>query len=832
MTAVYSTPFAVYTSTMPRPLTALLLLASAPFARAADTLKPFLEAHCVDCHGSEVQKAKFRLDTLKPDFAAPETAESWIKVLDKLAAGAMPPASEPKPPANDVKAVTAYLSTQLHDASLADQQRNGRVVLRRLNRTEYVNTLHDLLDVPVDVDELLPDDNVAFGFDNVSTALDLSSAHFLRYQDAADKVLSFAVPYRQPKLIKERHTGQQIVDKGLGGNAKKWVQVADGAVTMFARPARYMSIFSYPYGILPGTYRLKFSISAVNTQGKTMPVGFVRVREEARDEGETLGCFDAPPDKPAEFTQEFYLRGRERINLVGWTMPGENEFNNKHKDGLPADYKGPGLTVQFVELEGPLEPFPGVGYKRLFGDLPLKPVSLANAERDKKPLPKIRDTRSDEEWKRDPLTPVSTDPVADSERLLKNFLPLAFRRPVTVETVKYFQKFALDRLDKGYSFGEAMVTAYKAALCSPHFLLLEEHPGALDDDALAARLSYFVWRSLPDAELTALARSGTLHTPAILHAQLDRLLNDPKAQRFVADFAGQWLDLRKLNATSPDPQLYAEFDHYLLWAMPLETTLFFDEIVRKNLPVTQFVDSAWTFVNERLAQHYGIKDICGSALRRVALTPDLHRGGVLTQASVLKVTADGTRTSPILRGKWVLERIVGTPPPPPPPDVPAIEPDIRGAVTIRQQLAKHRTTAACNACHKFIDPPGFALETYDVIGGWRDFYRVSKYSKTKVELANYPGQIVGKGLPVEKGDSTPDGRAFKDIEDYKKILLEDPVQLTRNLIRKLTIYSTGAGIQFADREVIERLVAKVHAQGDGVRTMLHAIVETRVFLNK
>jgi hypothetical protein len=267
--------------------------------------------------------------------------------------------------------------------------------------------------------------------------------------------------------------------------------------------------------------------------------------------------------------------------------------------------------------------------------------------------------------------------------------------------------------------------------------------------------------------------------------------------------------------------------------MPAETTRFFDEILTNDRSLTEFVHSDWTFLNERLAKHYGIPGVLGGEMRRVALPVDSHRGGVLTQASILKVTADGTKTSPILRGKWVLERILGQPPAPPPPNVSAIEPDIRGATSIRQQLEKHRAIESCAACHRHIDPPGFALESFDPIGGWRDFYRGTVYKReAMVALANYPGRQVARGLDVEKGDKTADGRPFRDIDEYKQLLLSDKDQLARALAEKLLIYSTGAEIQFADREVVEQLVAKSRAKNYGFRSLVHDVVQSRLFLSK
>jgi hypothetical protein len=321
----------------------------------------------------------------------------------------------------------------------------------------------------------------------------------------------------------------------------------------------------------------------------------------------------------------------------------------------------------------------------------------------------------------------------------------------------------------------------------------------------------------------------------VLSAQVERMLNSPRAHRFTENFTGQWLDLRKIDFTIPDPQLYSDFDPLLLWSMPRETQLFFEEVLRHDLSLLNFVDSDWTMLNERLAALYGIPGVTGNDFRKVRLPPGSHRGGVMTQASVLKVTADGTRTSPVLRGKWVLERILGLPPAPPPPDVPAIEPDIRGATTIRQQLDKHRHTPACATCHTHIDPPGFALENYDPIGNWREFYRVTTRTNENplpLPLHYAGGRAIYRGLNVEQGGETAEGKPFKDIEDYKKILLADKDQLARSLTQKLIIYATGADIQFADREVVEQIVARARARNYGLRTLIHEIVQSRVFLAK
>jgi hypothetical protein len=795
------------------------LLAQEPHAARpmpAD-VRRILQTYCYDCHDSATARANLSLEELDAQFADPR----WVRVHDKLAAGVMPPKNKKSPSPKERKLVTDWLQRQLHDSSLAKQRTEGRVMLRRLNRTEYETTLRDLLGITVSVADLLPEDNVAAGFDNVSEVLDVSSVHLLRYQDAADRVLQAVVPRVPPKKFHERRTGRQIAEnsKLLGGTLDKSTRLEGESLIVHVYLHDHIACGSPPVP-QAGRYRVRASMYAVGTEGQPIPVRWVLGREYGKSRKHVAALHDVPADRPSVFAEEFEMPRSEVINFVGWSLPFQGRFEDSRSGKSLNEFPGPGIVVEWVEVEGPVDEFPPVAYLRLFGDLPLRPPP-GNPN--------------------GPLRAFSAKPREDAERLMRSFLPLAFRRPVSADLLAYYVKVVHTALDKKLPFEEAMLLGYRAALCSPHFLLLTEplgggrpdQPASLDDYAKAARLSYFLWSTLPDSELIQLAAQGDLTRPEVLRAQVERLLDDPRSHRFTENFAGQWLDLRNINATDPDPRAYGEFDLFLFWSMPLETKLFFEEILRGNRSLTEFVASDWTYLNERLAQHYGIPGVFGGEMRLVKLPPGCHRGGVLTQAAIMKVTADGTKTSPVLRGKWVLERILGQPPAPPPADIPAIEPDIRGATTIRRQLDQHRNTEVCATCHRHIDPPGFALETFDVIGGWRDFYRGTVERRdARVELANYPGRQIIRGLDVEKGGRTPDGRAFKDIDDYKQILLADKDQLARNLAEKLLIYATGAVIQFADREVVEDLVARSRAQNYGFRSLIHEVVQSRLFLNK
>jgi mono/diheme cytochrome c family protein len=807
------------------------------------TVKPLIDAHCVDCHGADTHKAGLRLDTLAADFRDEKTVKTWTHVFDKIITGEMPPKKRERPPQRDIYAAAQFLYAQLYAVSLEHQQKKGRVIVRRLNGTEYENTLHDLLGTNVPLKEMLPEDSTTAGFDNVSTGLDLSATHFLLYQEAAAKAIQSVVPISPPIPFSNRRTGLEMTKKGPNFQQAltRSCKLEGDALIFYSKLPRY-GLCSTTSVQAAGRYRVTMSACSVGGDGKPVPAGFMVVNSSGRESPVLREVREIPHGKPQVIEYEVEL-GRNQAFVLNLLTTWDIRIFKKPIE----EYTGPGLMVEWMQVDGPIDAFPPPSYRNLFADVPLKARSVVKAEMTGTKIPSVVPNRSESVWFNDPLVPASTDPKKDADRLLRAFLPRAFRRPVSEEVQRHFVQQVLAKLEQKYSFFDAMMFGYKLILSSPDFLFLMDSPAAsaaanaagdlpsskLDDYSLAERLSYFLCSTMPDDELLAVARKGELSKPAVLQSQVERMLSSPRAHRFTENFAGQWLDLRKIDFTIPDPQLYSDFDYLLLWAMPRETQLFFEEVLKNDLSLLSFIDSDWTMLNERLATLYGIPGVVGNDFRKVKLPPDSHRGGVMTQASVLKVTADGTRTSPVLRGKWILERIIGKPPSPPPPDVPAIEPDIRGATTIRQQLDKHRNTPACATCHIHIDPPGFALENFDPIGNWREFYRVTTRTKEHPQ-ALFPtsGRGVYRGLDVEQGGVTPAGKPFKDITDYKKILLEDKDQLARSLTQKLIVYATGADIQFADREVVEQIVAKIRAKNYGFRSLIHEIVQSRVFLNK
>jgi hypothetical protein len=453
----------------------------------------------------------------------------------------------------------------------------------------------------------------------------------------------------------------------------------------------------------------------------------------------------------------------------------------------------------------------------------------------------------------------------DIRSILLRILPQAFRRSSNAEDVEPYVALARQALDEGLAFEKALRRGLKGVLCAPEFLFLEElcsrEPGGprgpmaetdpqddsstlaappqglavrrIDDFALASRLSYFLWSSQPDSELLELAERRDLSQPHVLRAQVERMLADPKSQRFVASFTGQWLRLDDIDFTVPDENLYPEYNQLLRQSMLDETQAFFREVLDRDLSVQNFIDSDFAMINQPLADFYGIDGVEGLRVRRVELPDNCLRGGVLTQASVLKVSADGTRTSPVLRGAWILKHFYGAPAPPPPPTVAAVEPDIRGAATIRERLAKHRDHESCNRCHRKIDPPGFALESFDVIGAQRDWYRTRSGGKyvSKPRHPQAPNQHVQyrQGPDVDASGITADGQPFAGIREYKQLLLKDDSAMSRALTRLLLTYSLGRQLGFSDRPEVERIVARVRKTGCGLRSIVHEIAQSDIF---
>jgi hypothetical protein len=841
----------------------------------------YFEHYCYECHDATLKKGGLDLTALKVQPTDPDNFTRWLKVHDRIAAGEMPPRKKARPPAAETTAVLKWLHDTLVAAEQAQQAGAGRTGLRRLTRVEYENTVRDLFDLPgIALQGELPADGSAHGFDNNCDALDISHVNLAKYIEAADLALDMAIATqpKPPTVTKQRislanpHGFVAHVllhgDAVLLKNKQPDPDFPPAAAQMHLDQGAHERIGSFRNGssvglfrhedesfspyfiefvtIYPGHYRLRTSLWSFQwDKGKVLPargtevarLSVVHLTGDGRGGGHpstVLGYYDAPSlhEKVHEFVT--WLNTHDTIGFNAASLAPSAQTRGPNR---AMGFTGPGIACDYLDVEGPLhDVWPPRSHQLLFGDLPLvefKPAEPPTMRRPKRKL--IRQEKHGGINRADPPTGIwtvhSDHPLADADRLLGNFLPRAFRRPVPAETRKQYVARVAERLQAGDCFEMAMRWAYRATLSSPDFLYHVEPAGPLDDYALACRLSYFLWRSMPDDRLTRLAETGKLRAPRTLDAEIERLLRDPKSQRFVEDFLGQWLKLRLIAATDPDRKLYPEFSPYLQDSMVAETRAYFRELLDKDLDAGYLVKSSFAMLNEKLAVQYGIPGVSGSQIRRVPLPPGCPRGPFLTQASILKITANGTTTSPVPRGAFVMDRLLGQPPEPPPPNIPAIEPDVRGAKTIREQLAKHRSATVCAACHAKIDPPGFALEAFDVIGGSRTRYRSigAGDPAPRGSIDPFIGISFKLGPPVDATGELPDGRSFRGINDLEDLLATDRGRLLTNLARQFAVYATAHRVSFADREQIAAVVACTQQKGGGIRTLIHELGQIRLF---
>jgi hypothetical protein len=863
---------------------ALTLFLAAPcISRAAGEGAPsdYLESYCFDCHDGEKKKGNLDLTALHANFLEPDSFARWVKVYDRIAAGEMPPKKKARPPEAATTGLQQWLKEALLKAERAQGDPTNRTVLRRLTRGEYENTMRDLLELPgIMLQAGLPADGTAHGFDTNSDALEISHVNMTKYLEAADRALDQAIATqpKAPAVLKARMSlmdeppvrnvmrdSDCVMLKGfhldtnfpLAGEERADIQAAarDGkfdhndSVGVFRNedesfvPAFYATAILYP-----GKYRIRASFWSFQwDKGEVLPgrgtetarLSAVQLRENGRGANEgsrVLGYFDAPSFKPQIHELVTWLNFKE---IIGFNTSSLAPVNLNGRKGHALTFIGPGIANDWVEIEGPLHDlWPPASHRRLFGELPLAEFKPAEHPATHPPLRTLLRQEIVHSFnKPDPAaglwTVASADPRGDARRLLAGFLPRAFRRPVAAEVLDAYTAIASERLQAGDCFESAMRYAYRAALCAPDFLYHVETAGRLDEYALACRLSYFFWNSMPDDPLTHLAAAGKLHEPATLHAEVERLLKDAKAQRFVEDFTGQWLRLRELSKNDPDKKLYPEFSSYLQDAMRQETLAYFRALLERDLDAGHLVRSDFAMLNQKLAQFYEVPGVVGSAIRPVKLPAGCARGPFLTQGAILKVTANGTTTSPVVRGAFVMARLLGQPPEPPPPNTPAVEPDVRGAKTIREQLDKHRNDATCAACHARIDPPGFALESFDVIGGQRDRYRAVFDGAGDPPARGSIDPLIALSFkvaqPVDASGSMADGRKFSGIAEYQALLAADAPLLLRNLAQQFAIYATGREISFGDRLALAEIVGRTEKKGGGLRTLLHELVESGLF---
>jgi hypothetical protein len=727
-------------------------------------IKPFLNQYCNSCHNSDKSAGGVSLDIYISEAHARKDRKVWEEIQKVVVTNHMPPKNKPQPPSADREFFVEWIANSLTKVDCTAPKDPGRVTLRRLNRAEYNNTIRDLCGVDFNPADDFPSDDVGYGFDNIGDVLSLQPILLEKYLVAADKILNTAiVSLAGVRSERQIYRPQQI--QTIPRSAKTRETNERGRevirIALTSEGAAFLERYHFPSD---GEYAIRVRAWG-QADGDEEPKLILRVDgKEAK-----TATVKAPRERAETVEGTLRVSAGDRRIAVSLANPSENGSRV--------------LGIESIEIEGPI----GGGSKPLPDSTKLILVAIPKSEGEKR---------------------------AAAETVISTFARRAYRRPVTTEEVQRLMRLFEVADAEGDPFEEAIKLPLKAVLVSPHFLfLVEDDPKdpndvrVLNDFELATRLSYFLWSSMPDDELFSIAERGELRKPGVLEAQIKRMLKDPKSSALVDNFAGQWLMLRNLRSLSPDTGTYRDWDESLREAMIRETEMFFEHIVREDRSVLEFLDADYTFLNERLATHYGIPNIYASRFRKVKL-PDDRRGGIVTHASVLTVTSNPTRTSPVKRGKWVYENILGLTAPPPAPDVPELPPTGELKGTLRQQMEQHRDNPNCASCHAKLDPLGFGLENFDGIGKWRD-----TDNKQKIDAS---GEL-------------PDGSSFNGPAELRRVLLGKSDQFRRCLAEKLLTYALGRGLEYYDKCALDEIAVKLAKGEDKFSALVLAIVESDPF---
>jgi len=784
-------------------------------AELPSELTTFLQNSCIDCHDSN-SETNLDLTTLEFKLGQPDNFRRWVHIFDRVQRREMPPASEPAPDAPSRSDALSRLHTELKEYNRRTQQSNGRVPSRRLSRQEYEHTLHDLLGIGGDIARYLPPETKSDTFDVVTAKQDMSSVHVKGFLKAADIALDEAIQLgANPKMVRE-------LDYANSRYMKMWFErpVRRGGGTVFRAEDDLIMFRGENYNLrsdhnglrfpVAGRYRITVTGSAY--QPRSSVTMSLKRQNDIQGDSELFAAWDVD-EKLRTVSTIKYLRPDDYFYVSADELEPAPDGKVIYNSQPASEFKGEGVRVRKVLVEGPLEStWPPQRTRALFPGIEWEPVANGRY-----------------------YTPVTTRPHYEHIRdAVAALAPRAFRRPVTDKEIEDLTNLAVPSLKARRGFLASARIPLRAILISPQTLFLTNETrrteSTLTDHALASRLSYFLWRSPPDEELLQLASDGILSDTKTLDAQTSRMLSDRRSERFINEFLDQWLDLELIDATTPDKYLYPEYDDVLRRAMLAETRLLFRHLIDEDLSIANLIDSDFTFLNRKLAEHYGIPNVEGEEMRKVILPPRSVRGGILTHASIAKVTANGTVTTPVKRGSFVLTKLLGLPPNPPPPGVGSIEPDTRGATTIRETLAKHQTVEACAVCHRRIDPPGFALECFDPVGTYRTRYRSSKGVKRTADVGlRFLHKDYNLGGRVDCSGQTEDRFTFTDIRDFKQHLMKSKEQAARNLVSLLITFATGAEIQFADRQEVERILNQTEGDEFGLRNIIYHVVRCRMF---
>ena len=715
-----------------------------------------------------------------------------------LITGDMPPEEEPRPPKGELSQVVKAIDSELR-AAAASANEKGRIAIRRLSHSALDNTVKDLLGINLLLSKNLPADPDLEGFNSLAITLDANPEMVLKLQNNANTIAKLAMASGEDVRKERRFTLGTI---GHGNNVE---ERGEFVVSSSSRDRKHIM---WPQGfVVPqdGQYRIQVEGFArdFRTDLEEQGIDYTYVRESY---DKNMKERDRKPNDEPRLVSIVAIQASEARHMDAASVPGRRVgyfYIGNEMDSQGVDVrlnKGENIMVHYASA-AILNASPTAvveGKEMLVADLlQVKSITVSGPDIDAWP-PTARPQM---------LGTSATEPENVEERIAA-FLFQAFRRPVPESTLQKFNLLYHTGLEQGLSNEESMSNVVEGVLTSPRFLFNYDQGDGKDVWALASRLSYFLWNSMPDEELRQLAMNGQLLKPKILRKQALRMLKDDKAERFVQDFTAQWLGLKDIELMRPDPKLYEEYDPLLETLMRQESEVFFEQVLAKNLPVTSFLDSEFVMINERLATHYELEGVSGNEFRKVKLPKDNPRGGLLGQASILKLTSNGTRTSPVVRGVWVLENILGDPPSPAPADVMPIEPDVRGTKTIFDMLSRHREVETCADCHKSIDPWGFGLEHFDAIGVYRSEYR--------------------NGQPVYAKGSVPNG-SFDGIVDMKQVLLDRKDQFARALTEKLFTYALGHPLSFAEKIVADDIAAANLEKGGGFKDLIITICTSPLF---
>jgi hypothetical protein len=816
-------------------------------------IAPVLKEFCVRCHGAEKAEGKLRIDQLTPDFSQRDNAAAWIEVRNMINLGEMPPDDAKQPPVELIERTSRWIAASLRAAEHAQLSSGGRVLLRRMNRHEYTNTVADLLSMkfpsgesPLDV---LPPDGTAEGFDKVSAALLLDPSLMTQYYRVARRVADRAIVDGPPEYPTEkmRLEFEDIPNSNAIGYlvTRLGMKPVPGGLQLVEGSTRSFGMLCYPgrrdNNVAPINGFYRFTIRAGGARGANGQVPRILLSHSHPDEAmRSILEVDvtAPWDKPAEYSvtvprdtlgAELSIRIINETSLTMSQRPGEHfmQRNNvvgdagnfaetlrldgrKVAEGWGGDRstpdpdkldvtKYPRVFLDYLEVEGPLyEQWPPKSHTTVL----------------------FRGEQANED-------------LSYAREVFARFLPRAWRRLVADDELGPILKVVRTELENGESFHEAIRIGLVAALTSPKFLYIVEPsiaateasseraaPRTLNDFEIASRLSYFLWSSMPDNELFRLAVAGKLNDPAVLMRQVDRMLADPKADRFVDGFARQWLRTDTFLSFAPDRNLYKDYDEKLSNAIVREPLEFFRTILRDDLSMLNFINSEFLVINDRLARHYGIADVVGEEFRRVPLPAGSPRGGLLAMAGVHQAGSDGIRTKPISRAVYVREVLFNNPPDPPPPNAGEIEPNIKGErLTVRERLLQHQQIEACASCHRSLDPFGLALENFNVIGAWRE-----KQDGEDFRGSNTP--------PIDASGRLPSGVEFRDFKEFRQRLLDQDDRFRRALAEKMFVYALGRPVEPSDDSALSQSVAAMTAGDDTLRSLIKSLVTSKAFVTK